>query len=173
MRNYNIVPTNREYYYYSLMTQNIQMLKNEYPFLEIGNIGYSTLGKQLPYIKIGNGSRKIMYNAGIHANEYICCILLMKFVENFCKAYVANGRIYGQNARNLYNSVSLYVVPMLNPDGIDLVTNRVEKNSDIYKNYVDIASNYPDIPFSNGWKANFNGVDLENLQPFLLLILFR
>ena len=83
----NIVPTNQKYYY-SLMMQNLQELKKNYPFLEIGNIGFSTLGKQLPYIKIGRGSRKIMYNAGMHANEYICCILLMKFVENFCQSYV-------------------------------------------------------------------------------------
>lgn len=89
----NIVPTNQKYYY-SLMMQNLQELKHRYPFLEIGNIGFSTLAKQLPYIKIGRGNRQIMYNAGIHANEYICCILLMKYVENFCQSYVLNSRIF-------------------------------------------------------------------------------
>ncbi len=33
------------------MMQKLQELKKNYPFLEIGNIGFSTLGKQLPYIK--------------------------------------------------------------------------------------------------------------------------
>ena len=111
----SIVPTNQKYYY-SLMMKNIQELKSKYNFLEVGNIGFSTLGKQLPYIKIGRGSRKIMYNAGMHANEYICCILLMKFVENFCQSYVLNSRIFGQNARKLFNNVSLYILPMMNPD---------------------------------------------------------
>lgn len=171
MKNYSIVPTNRQYHY-SLMMQNIQSLKNEYPFLEIGNIGYSTLGKQIPYIKIGSGSRKIMYNAGIHANEYICCILLMKFIENLCQEYVINGRIYGQNVRVLFEKVSLYIVPMLNPDGVDLVTGHLDKSSNVYKNYVAIASNYSDIPFPNGWKANFNGVDLKNYQPLLCILIF-
>ena len=83
-----------------------QELKSKYNFLEVGNIGFSTLGKQLPYIKIGTGRRKIMYNAGMHANEYICCIFLMKFVENFCQSYVLNSRIFGQNARKLFNNVS-------------------------------------------------------------------
>ena len=161
----NIVPTNQKYYY-SLMMQNLQELKKNYPFLEIGNIGFSTLGKQLPYIKIGRGSRKIMYNAGIHANEYICCILLMKFVENFCQSYVLNSRIFGQNARKLFNNVSLYILPMMNPDGIDIVTNQVEKNSDIYKKYLKISSEFPNIPFPSGWKANANGVDFKNFQPF-------
>ena len=158
----NIVPTNQKYYY-SLMMQNLQELKQKYPFLEIGNIGFSTLGKQLPYIKIGRGSRKIMYNAGIHANEYICCILLMKFVENFCQSYVLNSRIFGQNARELFNNVSLYILPMMNPDGIDLVTGRVDTNSKEYKKHLKISESFPNIPFPSGWKANANGVDL-NLQ---------
>ena len=158
----SIVPTNQKYYY-SLMMKNIQELKSKYNFLEVGNIGFSTLGKQLPYIKIGRGSRKIMYNAGMHANEYICCILLMKFVENFCQSYVLNSRIFGQNARKLFNNVSLYILPMMNPDGIDIVINQVEKNSDIYKKYLKISSEFPNIPFQSGWKANSNGVDL-NLQ---------
>ena len=78
-----------------------------------------------------------MYNAGIHANEYICCILLMKFVENFCQSYVLNSRIFGQNARELFNNVSLYILPMMNPDGIDLVTGRVDTNSKEYKKYLE------------------------------------
>lgn len=160
----NIVPTNQKYYY-SLMMQNLQELKQNYPFLEIGNIGFSTLGKQLPYIKIGRGSRKIMYNAGMHANEYICCILLMKFVENFCQSYVLNSRIFGQNARELFNNVSLYILPMMNPDGIDLVTGRVDTNSKEYKKYLEISESFPNIPFPSGWKANANGVDLKNYQP--------
>ena len=161
----SIVPTNQKYYY-SLMMKNIQELKSKYNFLEVGNIGFSTLGKQLPYIKIGRGSRKIMYNAGMHANEYICWILLMKFVENFCQSYVLNSRIFGQNARKLFNNVSLYILPMMNPDGIDIVTNQVEKNSDIYKKYLKISSEFPNIPFPSGWKANANGVDFKNFQPF-------
>ena len=35
-----------------------------------------------------------------------------------------------QNARELFNNVSLYILPMMNPDGIDLVTGRVDTNSE-------------------------------------------
>ena len=161
----NIVPTN-QVYYYKLLMQNIQNLKDVYPFLEVGNIGYSVLGKQLPYIRIGIGNKKIMYNAGIHANEWITSVLLMKFIENFCKSYIINGSIYGKNTKNLFNKVSLYILPMLNPDGIDLVTDRIDKNSSIFNNYLSISNNFPAIPFPSGWKANFNGVDFKNYQPF-------
>lgn len=162
-RNLNeIVPTNRKYYY-ELMMQNISELKAKYSFLQIGNIGYSVLDKQIPYIKIGNGLAEVLYHASIHANEWITSVLLMKFIENFCRAYTLNQNINGYSAKDLYEKVSLYIVPMVNPDGVNLVTGNVDKDSNVYKNYKNIAQNFPQIPFPDGWKANFNGVDL-NLQ---------
>lgn len=157
-----IVPTN-ENYSYNILKQNIEELRTKYPFLEVGNIGYSTLGKPIYYIRIGSSKKQILYHASIHANEWITSVLLMKFVEEFCKSYTLKENIYGYSAQELFNTVSLYIVPMVNPDGVDLVTNQINKNSAIYRNYLSIARNYPNIPFPSGWKANFNGVDL-NLQ---------
>ena len=87
----------------------------------------------------------------------------MKFIEEFCKAYIFNGTIYWVNAQYLFEKVSLYIVPMVNPDGVDLVTGHVDKNSSVYQNYLFIGRQFPSVPFPDGWKANFNGVDL-NLQ---------
>ncbi len=157
-----IVPINQQYGY-DLMKQNINELKRAYPFLEIKTAGYSVLGKPIPYVKIGNGAKQVLYHASIHANEWITSVLLMKFIENFCKAYIFNQTLQGYSVRELFQSVSLYIIPMVNPDGVDVVTGNVDIESEIYKNYETIAHGFTTIPFPNGWKANFNGVDL-NLQ---------
>ena len=161
-----IVPTNKNYTY-DILKQNLNELKRAYPFIKIKNIGYSVLGKGIPCLKIGSGAKQVLYHSGIHANEWITCVLLMKFVENFCNAYIFKQTLNGYNVLELFNQVSLYVVPMVNPDGVDLVTRNVLVQSPIYKNYLQISSAFPDIPFPNGWKANFNGESLINFHLFV------
>lgn len=160
--NEEIVNTNIAYTY-EIMRNDIRELKGRYSFLKIGNIGYTVLGKPIPYICLGTGEKEVMYNASFHANEWITTVILMKFIEDFAKAYEVNGNIYGYNARDIFNTTSIYIIPMVNPDGVDLITGAINENSNIYQNFQYLAKNYPDIEFPSGWKANFNGVDL-NLQ---------
>ena len=159
---FDIVPTDI-IYPYSIMMRNITSLIAKYPFLELSYYGKSVMGKNLPIIKIGRGSREVFYSASIHANEWINSVVFMKFIEDFAKAYETNGEIFAFNAREIFEKTSIYIAPMANPDGVDLVLWQIPIRSSTYLNAKSIASNYPEIPFPNGWKANIVGVDL-NLQ---------
>lgn len=158
----NIVPTN-VLYNSSILRQNLILLNHTYPFLNIQVVGNSVLGKPIYVIKLGKGPNKVFYSGSIHANEWITSVLLMKFIENYCDAYVSDSSLYGYPIRQLFNSTSIYIMPMVNPDGVDLVNGNINQNSTAYQNAVAISNRFSDIPFPSGWKANINGVDL-NLQ---------
>lgn len=155
----DIVNTNLEYTY-DIMKKNIKGLKVRYPFIEVGTAGKSVLGNDLYYIKLGNGSNKVFYNGAHHAIEWITAPLLMKFIENYAKAYAEDEKLNGYDIKRLWNKSSIYVMPMVNPDGVDLVNNGLKKDNPYYKDL--IKWNGGSSNFSAVWTANIRGVDLNH-----------
>jgi g-D-glutamyl-meso-diaminopimelate peptidase len=47
-------------YGYSTMMNQLKVLKNIYPFINIRSIGRSVLGKSIPEIQIGNGPKRFI-----------------------------------------------------------------------------------------------------------------
>jgi g-D-glutamyl-meso-diaminopimelate peptidase len=155
----DIVNTNIDYTY-EIMKKNIKALKTKYPFIEVGSIGNSVLGNELYYIKLGNGPNKVFYNGSHHAIEWITTSLLMKFIENFSKAYSDKKQLAGYNVSDIFKNSSIYIVPMVNPDGVDLVLNGLQKNNPYYNDLIKWNKGSED--FSKNWSANIRGVDLNH-----------
>lgn len=146
-----------------LCEQTIRKLAETYPFLETEVLTTTAFGRPVYAIEIGDGDREVMFTAAHHANEWITTPLLLKFLEELCEAYQQGGTIYGVPAKTILKYTTIHLVPMVDPDGVDLVTGAIRPQTPEYNIARQIAGDFPDIPFPDGWKANLLGVDL-NLQ---------
>ena len=133
-----------------------------YPFVGVGEIGKSVMGKPLWSLRLGGGENRVLYNASHHANEWITTPLLLKFAEELAAAFAAGERLAGYAAAEILDYATLALIPAVNPDGIDLVTGELQQG-EYYEGARRIAAAWPRIPFPSGWKANIRGVD-PNLQ---------
>ncbi len=134
-----------------------------YPFCRTEVLTSTAFQRPVSTLVIGTGPRKVIFSASHHANEWITSLILLKFAEDYAQAISRGGRIYDRDARELAEKTTIYMVPMVNPDGVDLVVGAIREGDIQYDLAKRLSENYPDIPFPDGWKANLLGVDL-NLQ---------
>ncbi len=117
-------------YTYTKLTAELDALHSRHRDIPIFSIGQSVEGRNIFAIKLGSGSRRVFYNAAHHGMEWLTSKVLCRFVSE-----LADGKLC---ADELLNSVSLYAVPMVNPDG-------VERSA-----------------CGERWQANARGVDLNH-----------
>ncbi len=147
-------------YDYGSLTADIKRLAAEFPELEWGSIGKSVWGKQIYYIKLGNGENVISFNGAHHGMEWITSALLMKFASEYLKKEMEEKSFRGIRPRMLSKKTSLYIIPMVNPDGVELATKGIPEELDagLKENLVKMngTDNF------GRWQANAKGVDLNH-----------
>ncbi|WP_143103203.1 M14 family metallocarboxypeptidase [Halolactibacillus miurensis] len=157
----NIVNPN-QVYTYSQMKSDIIKLKEQYPHLiTIKSVGTSLNGRDIPLVKLGIGDTKITINGSHHAREWITTNLIMEQIDYYSSAYVNRTFLNGLDIRELLNNVSIYFVPMVNPDGVLLNQHGPAQFSNAQQL---LSINNNDNDFSS-WKANSRGVDLNRQYP--------
>ena len=141
----------------------IEKLAAAYPFIRTEQLSSTVFQRPIRTLVIGNGPRKVIYTASHHANEWITSLVLLKFAEELAQAIQEGGQIAGFEAAAIRDAATIYMIPMVDPDGVDLVTGAIAPGDNQYELAQLLANDYPAIPFPEGWKANLLGVDL-NLQ---------
>ncbi len=149
----------------AIVNETIQSLTRMYPFCRSEILTVTEFGRPVRTLVIGSGSRKVIYTAAHHANEWITAYILLKFCEDMAEAMVQGTNIGDVDARSLAADATFYMVPLVNPDGVDLVTGAIQEGSAEYLDAQRLAEYYPFIPFPTGWKANLLGVDLNLNYP--------
>ncbi|AZK47570.1 M14 family metallopeptidase [Paenibacillus lentus] len=151
-------------YDYQALRSDLNRLIDIYPFLRQRNIGASVMDKPIPEIRIGQGSRSVHVNGSFHANEWITTPVLVKFLNEYALALTNSGGIRGLLMYPFYELVTLSLVPMVNPDGVDLVINGLPADEPYRSNVLSYNGGNTDF---RGWKANIRGVDLNDQFPAL------
>jgi g-D-glutamyl-meso-diaminopimelate peptidase len=139
----------------------IAHLKRAYPFISVSSIGSSVLGNPIYELKMGNGAKKIHMNASFHANEWITTVTLMNLISSILFSFKNRVPFLGNDLRNTFNHIELSIVPMVNPDGVDLVLNGPPLK---FREKMIKINQYNDDDFIH-WKANIHGVDLNKQFP--------
>ncbi|MEB3100283.1 M14 family zinc carboxypeptidase [Ferviditalea candida] len=150
-----------EYGYLELL-EDIERFKAAYPFVQAEIIGYSVMGREIPALRIGTGLAELHYNGAVHANEWITSALLMRFAEDYAKAYLSGDCIFGCAVKELFEQTSLWIVPMVNPDGVELVLSGSAGMGPYRKRLLEWNQGEHNF---RGWKANIRGVDLNDQFP--------
>ena len=114
---------------------------------------------------MGEGPRRAIFTAAHHANEWITAPMLTRYLEELLRAFTAGESVGGVPAEDILFHCQLTFVPLVNPDGVDLVTGAI---GEPWRAAAEaVARNWPQIPFPAGWKANIEGVDLNLQYPAL------
>lgn len=168
-----IVDTTKQLYSYDEMCGDLEELKEQYPGrFRTQTIGVTADGRDIYEIILGNPDAKktIIIQAGIHAREYMTSQLVMAQLE----FYLCCGEdtVYGESTlEELFDAVSVHVMPMMNPDGISIsqygmdgiadakIRENIKAWYDRDKREGETTASFSD--YLKYWKANANGVDLN------------
>lgn len=118
------------FYTYVDLERDLKSLREKHPTLSVFSIGKSLQGRSLHGIKLGHGNIRILFHGAHHGMESITSALLMTFAKELVDG------LY--DAKTLLGRTSLYLIPMVNPDGVEIA-----------------ATGKP-------WQANARGVDLNH-----------
>ncbi len=125
-----------------------------YPSLFWGEIGKSTLGRPLRFFRVGQGRQCVLLVGAHHAMEWVTSLVLYRFLDDLLCAASRRG-----TGTLLGESCSLFILPMLNPDGVEIALEGAEAAGPLRDRV--IAQNGGD-PDTTRWQANARGVDLNH-----------
>jgi len=160
----DIIISGPDHYTYETMLSDINKIVSVYPFITQQVIGQSVMGKDIIDLQMGRGQKNVHINGSFHANEWITTPVIMRFINEYALSLTNHLPIRGIFMLPLYSESLLSLVPMVNPDGVNLVLNGSSAAGEYEQEVLEINNQNED--FSN-WKANISGVDLNNQYPAL------
>lgn len=130
--------------------------------VQVEVIGHSVMGQPIYSLAIGRGDKEVFYSGGWHANEWHTSKFLTHFIHHLALSDQKNEAWLGYNVKKLLDEVKLIVVPLVNPDGVDLVLQGLYDKHPYYENVLSINKGMKRF---DHWSSNIRGVDLNHQWP--------
>ena len=137
-------------YTYDIFTRDLSRLLITFSHLKKEIAGYSVLGKPIYAIKQGSGRKKLIITAAHHGKEWITSMLIMALISYFC-----------QNKSTFLEDKTVYFIPMVNPDGVNLCIKGITPELPHYVKNRLMRMN-ENGNFIGNWQANIRGIDLNH-----------
>ena len=149
------------YHNYAELTQFLQSLTNTYPDLtRLTSLGQSVQGRELWALHITDNpdieedEPEFKYISTIHGDEPIGTELCLLFAEYLLQNYSTDTRI-----KNVVDEVSIWIVPLINPDGREAVSRYNANGVDLNRSFPRYPTDFDTFYYDGG------NISIETRQP--------
>lgn len=152
----------KQTYSFEQLCYDITALAERYhQLLSVKIIGYSVQERPIYALKLGHGKVNLLLHGAHHAREWLTTALLMDQVETYCVESGSTLVLSVPMLEVIRTDVSLWFIPMVNPDGVTLVQEGVTS----FANQLELIEWNGEKNDFQAWKANARGVDLNRQYP--------
>lgn len=120
--------------------------------------GVSVCGREIPVLSAGCGEAVVLYVGAHHGMERLTAGVLTDFAAEAAREYARDGKVGETAVRELLRCFTIYLVPMLNPDGVRISLYGAGE-ADKRRAALFAMNGNEDFTL---WQANANGVDLNH-----------
>ncbi len=170
LKRINYVSSKNEKYSYTSMVGDLLSITKYHQVnkpVKLLKIGTSLDKRDIYCLRIGNPNAKksVLVTAGIHGREYMNPYFVMDNIEEMLNNYDVAYSNKKYTYRELYDKVCLYVIPMINPDGISIAQegSKAIQNKTLRNNVMKIQKRLG-ISYAR-WKGNAKNIDLNRNFP--------
>lgn len=142
---------------YEAVADKCNELKRQYSGVRLFSIGKSVLGRKIQALGIGNLKNATLFVAAVHAQEWLTTLLVLRFFEQLCQEYHAGREWMEVNLKKVFAERGLVVVPMANPDGVEIALNGAKSAKHLRRQVEGMLARS-----TRSWQANARGVDLNH-----------
>lgn len=146
-------------YDYKCLREDADRLLQDYSFVTSRIIGYSVMKNPILELAIGEGEKKLFVNCAHHGLEYLTSAFIMRFLAEYARKITLDEDFFGYDVGELRKGVTLSVVPMVNPDGVDIAVNGIDITNPYHQKLISCVGLHS---FGRVWQANARGVDVNH-----------